>query len=489
MNKYLSAKIGLWLSIVFLIVALFGWDLLNDMDRLQYEASVIERSNNQSHELHSIELGVDACIKPVKEFLVTGDYRLAEQFSQRHGRLLKSIRTYENQYKDTALGELAQSINQIKSKAQDIFNLPFAVGNMEGPIILQEIIKETQQAIDQLSTNHHELDAQVNNAMHMVEGLRIDMRNETLAILFVLLLTLLFLTHFIYSQVVLPLVRMRKAVQQVGTGKFEVQCDVSSQDEIGELGTAFNSMAHALQERERMLDRARSLAAYQEKMNAMGLMAAGIAHEVGNPLSAISVSLQVSQRKLSTKDIAAANTHIQTALSEVERMESIIQLILNFGRQESDTHMTYFNLKPVVDDAINLAQMSPENKSVKVTNDIPNNAPKIYGSDGMLMQVLINLIFNALNACKEGGSVSICASENSGGMAIDVRDTGHGIPPELREEIFKPSFTTKSKGEGTGLGLAISRELINGMNGSLQLIDNEVKGSCFRVWLPGKEAV
>jgi signal transduction histidine kinase len=489
MNKYIAAKIGLWLSIVFIMVALFGWDLLKDMDRLQFEANIIEKSNNQSHELHSIELGVNACIKPVKEFLITGDYRLAKRFSQRHSSLLTSIRSYEKQYRDNALDKLAQSLDQIKSKAHDIFNLSFAVGNMEGPIILQEIIKETEQAIDQLSTKHHELDIQVNDAMRMVDGLRIDMRTETLVILVILLLTLLLLSHFIYSQIVIPLVRMKTAVQQVGAGELTVQCNVSSQDEIGELGAAFNAMGNALQERDRMLNRARSLAAYQEKMNALGLMSAGIAHEVGNPLAAISVSLQVAQRKLNSKDFNSANRQIQTALKEAERMESIIQMLLSFGRQESDNGTKFFDLKPVIDDAIKLAQMSPGKKSVKITNALPSDIPKIYGVEGMLLQVLINLILNAINACKKDGEIDICVFEDSNGVAIDVRDTGHGIPQELREEIFKPSFTTKPIGEGTGLGLAISRELINGMGGSLQFIDSDLKGSCFRIWLPVKEVV
>ncbi len=489
MGKYLAAKIGVWLSIVFVMVALFGWDLLKDMDQLQFEANIIEKSNTQSHELHSIELGVNACITPVKEFLITGDYRLANHFSQRHSSLLASIRSYEDQYKDNALTDLALSIDKIKSKAHDIFNLPFAVGNMEGPIILQEIIRETRQAINQLSTKHRELDVQVNGSMRMVDGLRIDMRTETIAILAVLLLTLLLLTHFIYSRVVLPLVRMKRAVQQVGAGELTVQCTVSSQDEIGELGTAFNSMGQALLEREQMLDHARNLAAYREKMNALGLMSAGIAHEVGNPLSAISISLQVAQRKLNKKDSDAVTAQLQTALKETERMESIIQVILNFGRQESGTDMSYFDLAPVVDDAIKLAQMSPDKKFIKITKELPDDIPKIYGSDGMFMQVLMNLILNALNACKEGGEINICAFEDNHGVTIDVRDTGHGIPHELRGRIFKPSFTTKSKGEGTGLGLAISKELINGMNGSLVLIDTETKGSCFRIWLPVKESI
>lgn len=483
MNRHLAAKIGLWLTLVFIVVSLFGWDILKDMDRLQIEAKVIEKNNSRSHELHSIELAVNDCIGMVEEFLITGNYHLNERFLQRHQILITSIQSYEQKYEDDSLHDLAASINRIKSKAHQVFNLPFAVGNMEGPILSHEIKVEMQGAIYQLSSKHHELDNQVNGAMQMVDGLRLDMRSDAMALLLVLLLTLLLLTNFIYSQIVLPLVRMKKTAQQIGAGQLAVQCNVDSHDEIGELATAFNAMGEALQERELLLDRARALAAYQEKMNALGLISTGIAHEIGNPLAAISISLQLAQRKLNAEDKEAAEMQMQIAMDETDRIESIIQLMLNFARQDRDINMHLFDCEPMIDDAIRLAKISPDKKKIKITKNISNDAPKAYGSDSMVLQVMMNLIFNALHACEQGGEISISAYAEEGGLTIDVKDTGYGIPNARKEDVFKASFTTKAKGEGTGLGLAISRELMNSMGGSLQLIDDNKHGTLFRLCL------
>jgi len=314
------------------------------------------------------------------------------------------------------------------------------------------------------------------------------MHDEALALLVVLLVTLSCLTYFIYSQIVLPLIRMRKVVQQVASGDFTAQCDVTSMDEIGELAQAFNLMEQELEERDKKISHTRSLAAYHDKMSALGLMAGGIAHEVGNPLSAISVSLQVAQKKLSLNDCDAVQEQLQISLKETARMEDIIQVILNFGRHEATPKMRNFYVSPVVKEAVQLAQMSPRKKAVRVTANISPILPKIYASEGMLLQVLLNLILNALDACHDKGNVNIRAfKKDDEKITIHIKDDGHGIASEIKNDIFKPDFTSKPRGEGTGLGLAISRELIHSMHGSLELISSDATGSCFEICLPIKE--
>jgi len=483
MGKKLAVKIGLLLGLVFVLVAIFAWDLIGDMQHLQYEAKVVEDSNHKSHELHAIEMAVNMNTELVFDFLVSGDSQLFNKFDQHHMNLVESILDFEQNYNDRELSGLLISIQRIKSKGYEIFNLKFAADNMEGPILAEELSREIQQAIQHLSTKHLSLDRQVNNAMQMMEGLRTDMREETIALILVLLLVLMFLTYFIYTQVVLPLVHMRQEVRQVGSGHFDVHCDVTSKDEIGELGSAFNDMGKALQERESKLNSARSLAAHQEKMNAMNVMSAGIAHEVGNPLSSISMSLQVAQQKLKQEAFDGVKENLNIALLEVERVESIIQLVLSFGRPEIVNQMYSFPLEPVVHDAVRLAQMAPENRRINIGVNVSPSVPLIYGSDGMLMQVLLNLIYNAFHACVEGGEVMISVSAERE-FIIDVCDTGIGIPNEIRDDIFQPSFTTKGKGQGTGLGLAISKELVDAMHGTLELIGTTVGETCFRIRLP-----
>ncbi len=490
MSKYIAVKIGLWLMIVFMMTGLFGWDLINDMEHLSVEAKVIENSNNQNHDLHELELALHHNIDPVKEFLVTGDYRLQAYFSQLYDNLFVAVKKYDKDYPDYVLVGLPDELKEIELLSHEVFKLPYAVGNMEGPVILQEIIEKTRASIKQLSKQHHILDMQVNNAMRMMAGLRMDMHDEALALLVVLLVTLLCLTYFIYSQIVLPLIRMRKSVQQVAAGDFSVQCQVKSQDEIGVLGTAFNAMGHALQERDKKLSHTRSLAAYHDKMSALGLMAGGIAHEVGNPLAAISVLLQVAQKKLTLNDCNAVQAQLQMALKETARMEDIIQIILNFGRRDGTATMQSFHVLPVIEEAVQLANMSPRKNKAKITIKASVSLPQVYAESGMLLQVLLNLILNALDACDNKGSVNIYTFEKGDGkIIIHIKDNGHGIAHEIKNDIFKPDFSSKARGKGTGLGLAISRELIYSMHGSLELLSSDTTGSCFQIVLPIKEVL
>jgi len=490
MEQYIALKVGIWLMLVFMMAGLFGWDLIDDMERLQLEAKVIENSTKQNHDLHALELGLHGSLDPVKEFLITGDYRLEDYFSHLYVRLIVAVRTYNETYPDYALNDLPKALKRIEVLSGNIFKLPYAVGNMEGPLILQELTEVSYLSVQQLSKQHHILDGNINDAMHMMAGLRMDMHDEALLLLFVLLLSLGYFTYFIYSQIVLPLTRMRTVVQQVGQGNFSVQCDVTSKDEIGSLAVAFNMMEQELQERDEKLNHTRSLAAYRDKMSALGIMAGGIAHEVGNSLSALSVSLQVAQKKLFIHDKSAAQTQVQIALKETVRMESIIQIILNFGRHEAMPMMRIFSIPPVIASAIQLAQMMPRKKSIHMNVNAPEILPQIYAEEGMLLQILLNLILNALDACDDHGHIDISVFEDSNEkIIIQIKDDGHGIADEIKSDIFKPEFTSKPRGKGTGLGLAISRELIHSMDGSLELICSDGSGSCFQICLPTKEVV
>ncbi|PCI02683.1 MAG: hypothetical protein COB79_01880 [Zetaproteobacteria bacterium] len=484
MRKYLATKVGALLGVLFLLVLIFGWDLLQDMKYLQQEAAIVEESNHQSHDLHAIEMGVYANIKIVSDFLITGDHRLLDKFEAHHQRLIGIIEQYGVLHQDSSLSDLLMRVQRIKAIANKVFHLPFATENMEGPIFIDEIARETKQAVVYLSKKHHVLDAQVNSAMQMMEGLRIDMRQETIALVWVLLLAMGFLTYFIYNNIVLPLVHMKQEVQRVGQGYFDVNCHVSSNDEIGELARTFNTMGEALGEREQKLNRLRSLAAHQEKMNAMGVMSASIAHEVGNPLASINMLLQVAKRKLRKHDDQAVAAHLDSALQETERMESIIQMILQFGRYEEGSHFQVFDVQPIIKDAVRLAQMSPQHKRVPIHIDIDTKLPLIYASDSMLMQVLMNLIYNACHACKSGGEVAIRVFKQQQVVVIDVCDTGHGIAETIRESIFQPHVTTKEKDEGSGFGLAISKELMDAMHGTLTLLEDTKQGTCFQISVP-----
>ncbi|MDX8380901.1 MAG: HAMP domain-containing sensor histidine kinase [Ghiorsea sp.] len=486
MWKSLATKVGVRLGIILLMVGVFGWDLSSDMDRIKVEFEVITKSNTQSHMLHSIEMQLKELIEPVKVFLVTNNYQSSLHFNQQYQQLQDLVVKYEQLYAYDALLHMRNEMVQLKKNAEYVFQLPQANNNMESPIVFHEILAQTSNIMLSLSAQHHALDDQVNRAMQMTNGLSIDIRQETIALFVILLMALIWFTYYIYKQVVMPLIKLKQSTHRIGEGNFEARCPVTSEDEIGELGKSFNLMGKSLQERESKLNKARNLAAHQEKMKALGVMTSGIAHEVGNPLASIAMLLQLTLRKLSQHNVLAAETQISEALKETERMESIIQTVLNFGRLESNQDFQYVELKYILGDAIHFTQMLPQNKKVKIQINVDRSLPSVFVSSGMLMQVLVNLLDNACYACNAIGSgyITIHGYEENDMVVVDVSDTGEGIPEELGVSIFEPSFTTKAKGSGTGLGLAISKELMDAMRGSLTLVAPHKNGTCFRLCLP-----
>jgi len=486
MGKSLATKVGLRLGVILLMVALFGWDLSSDMERIKVEFEVITKSNTQSHMLHTIEMQLKELIEPVKVFLVSNNYQSSSHFTQQYQQLQSLVEKYEQQYADGSLHYMKKELELLKDNVEYVFQLPQANNNMESPIVFHEILAQTSGIMQSLSIHHHALDEQVNRAMQMTNGLSIDIRHETIALFIILLITLVIFTYFTYQQVVIPLLRMKQSTLKLGAGDFAERCQITSEDEIGELGRSFNLMGESLQERERSLNKARNLAAHQEKMKALGVISAGIAHEVGNPLASIAMLLQLTLRKLKQTNISAAETQINEALKETERMELIIQTVLNFGRHESEQDFQYLELSPIIDEAVHFTQMLPQNKKVNIKIEIATNLPKIFVSGGMLMQVLANILDNACHACNTvgNGGIHIHAYVNKDMVAVDISDTGHGIASDIRQFIFDSNFSTKVKGSGTGLGLAISKELMAAMKGSLALVEPQKEGTCFRLCLP-----
>jgi len=319
--------------------------------------------------------------------------------------------------------------------------------------------------------------------------MRMDTRNDFLLSTLVLFLLLAGLTAYLYLHMVHPLVHMRRELKKVSEGNFDIQCPRLSRDELGELALACNLMGKALREREAKLNHARNMAAHHEKMQALGLMAAGIAHEVGNPLAAVSVSLETAMRKLKRGNATDAAERMQMAMDELTRTETIIQNILDYGKPGTESDLATINIESVARSAVSLARMSPRRRRITFRTEFRASPPQVTANAPMLRQVLVNLLLNAMDACEGDGCVELVAENVDDGIAINVCDDGPGIPPELQEDIFRPMFTARKNGPGSGIGLAISRELMERMHGRLELVRSDNTGSHFRAWLPAGGAV
>jgi signal transduction histidine kinase len=279
-----------------------------------------------------------------------------------------------------------------------------------------------------------------------------------------------------------PLESLSAAVRKVAKGDFDVNVEIESRDEIGQLSTSFNDMADELMERERSLKSAQLALVQSEKMAAVGTLSAGLAHEVKNPLSAVLGYAQLSKRKLSQPDVI--KKHLDTIENETRRCNEIISNLMQFSRQEKG-EFTDVTVNEVVEKSVGIVDHQLGLNNVHVNMELAPGIPEIIGNPNQLQQVLMNLAINAQQAMEpDGGNVDIVTYCDDDNVYISVSDTGPGISEEVAEKIFEPFFTTKAAGEGTGLGLSVTYGIIRDHKGDIRVERTDSGGARFVIELP-----
>lgn len=221
--------------------------------------------------------------------------------------------------------------------------------------------------------------------------------------------------------------------------------------------------------------------AHQEKMASMGLMAAGIAHEIGNPLSAISAIVQVAQRK--AKD-TTLHDEIHLIRNHVERIQTIVREMVDFAKPPSyEAKNTIIN--EIIQAAINISKYDPRAKNLTIQQQLQAELPTIHIVPDQILQVFINILINAMDAVDpDKGVIHVHSYLQDGNIIIDFQDNGVGIPTQDLQKIFEPFYTSKPIGHGTGLGLSVSYGIIQTFQGEITVQSELGKGSCFTVKLP-----
>ncbi len=234
---------------------------------------------------------------------------------------------------------------------------------------------------------------------------------------------------------------------------------------------------------ERILDRTRELQesqamiVQQEKQAAFGLLAAGIAHEVGNPLAAISSLVQLLNRRNIEPE---TREKLQLVDDQLRRIQRTLRELVDFSRPVVHERSSC-DLHSILDVALNIAKYYKRKKGKNILTKYVENLPPLMLVRDQLVQVFLNLILNAMDATEEGGTIEIQTTVVDDLLRIDVRDDGQGISAENRVRVFTPYFTTKET--GTGLGLFVCRNIVEENDGRIELSETSPKGTTFTVWL------
>ena len=241
------------------------------------------------------------------------------------------------------------------------------------------------------------------------------------------------------------------------------------------LGLTFARMQSSLQRAEAAVQRAESLAA-------MGRMAAGIAHEIRNPLGIIKAT--AARLRKTHDDPARPDERFGYIEDEVDRLNGILTGYLQFARDEPP-ELQALDLVPLVERGVGLAKPELESVGVELVLELPD-ACRIQGDPQRLQQVILNVVLNAAQAMPKGGRLHVRLQEQSGTARLAFTDTGPGFEPAVRARLFEPFVTTKEK--GSGLGLAVARRIVGQHSGSIQVGDAPGGGACVEIQLPAAGA-
>jgi two-component system, NtrC family, sensor kinase len=218
-----------------------------------------------------------------------------------------------------------------------------------------------------------------------------------------------------------------------------------------------------------------------DKLSSIGLLAAGVAHEVNTPLTGISSYSQMLMQQIPESD--PRHQLLEKIYRQTSRASSIVNNLLNFSRV-SDSRFAMVDLNRVIDDTIQLLEAQLRNTQIEVMRDYAPDLPLAPGNAPKLQQVFMNLILNSRDAMPEGGRLEISTKADDGSVTISFRDNGIGIAAEHLSKIYDPFFTTKQIGKGTGLGLAVSYGIIQDHGGSINVFSKPGEGTIFLITFP-----
>lgn len=278
-----------------------------------------------------------------------------------------------------------------------------------------------------------------------------------------------------------PLVELQEKIAHLRDGDLSVSVGFAGRnDEIGDLGRNFNDMVRQLRESREEIQRLhRTQMSRAEHLATLGELAAGLAHEIRNPLAGIAGVIEIIGRDL--PEGSAGRDVLKEVQQEVLHIKRILSDLLDYARPRKP-EFRLANLNETAAHAVHLARQQTLSRPVEILLESSPQMPPVEHDPGQMQQVLVNLLLNALQAIEGPGQVKVQVVSHDEQALVSVADTGRGIATEHLPNIFRPFFTTK--GHGTGLGLSLAKRIIEDHGGRIQVTSSLGQGTQFTLYLP-----
>ena len=256
-------------------------------------------------------------------------------------------------------------------------------------------------------------------------------------------------------------------------------------DDLEEWG---RTLEEKVKQRSEELGAMQARVAQAERLASLGMLAAGVAHEINNPLGAILALTALTLEDVKTDDPNREN--LQEVVKQTQRCRDIVKGLLEFSRH-SKVNTELADLNKILQDTLSLVSKQAQFLNITVVTNYDPELPSVMADKSELQQVVMNILINAVQAMQERGTVTITTRHSTGDNSVEVliSDTGCGMRPDQIDQIFDPFFTTKQSGQGTGLGLSIAYGIITSHRGCISVESEVGKGSTFKIRLPIASAV
>ena len=418
---------------------------------------------------------------------------LFEKYKARYQENLELGRDRESKEELEHIGDIDKAFDNLQQVVDAYFQQPRAIGasqSLADDRAVQEGQRRLSHSIDLLSI---QVARDIFDGFHDSRGqyrwgIGLNIAGTALAL--ILILTII---HLFSIWVFAPIRSLQAGVQRVAGGDFEHPIELNSGDELAELATAFNDMTRRLHDIYRDLERQVSERSRQlvrsERMVSVGFLAAGVAHEINNPLASIAFCSEALESRLAEllhnnpQETEVVVKYLRMIQQEAFRCKAITGKLLDFSRV-GERRREPTDLAALIQSVLEIAQLLQNCRGKRIVFH-PFARPVAAVNAQDIKSVVLNLVVNALDSMEEGGTLNIALVQRGPDAEMVFADSGCGMPAEVLENIFEPFFTRNRTGKGTGLGLFISHQIIDQHGGTIHAASaGPNQGSTFTVRVP-----
>ncbi|MEW6235074.1 MAG: ATP-binding protein [Candidatus Omnitrophota bacterium] len=466
-----SIRLQIYISFVFSFTVILGFAIaqLAAMQMMKKKVVILDAANNALYEIqHALSFQND--------FFLYGaglDEALA---SLRRARSLLQNAVDSSRDIGDILGDLLAREKGYESMLKNRDSLEKQPYSAEKEAAIEKLDAEIRTEGKGTAIFGRELILREKKALQRMIGLSQNIHAYSL---FSLLLIILFFTFLLTRRILARINRFVKYTQRIALGNYTLIIPARSyRDEFSDLAVAINRMIMELKLRQDIL-------VQSHKLKAIGALTAGVAHELNNPLNNIMLTAHMFKEDYPNLSDEERQEMMEDVIHESERAKKIVSNLLDFAR-ESHTVMAPLDIGGVIRETLDLAANQINLKGAHIDLRIESHLPVVNGDKQQLIQVFLNVIFNALDVTPKGGRivVDVGPTKTAKFLTVKVTDFGPGIPDHVIPSIFDPFFTTKSKQGGTGLGLSVSQGIVAKHGGEISAYSEPNAGTTFTVALP-----